>query len=148
MSGELFGGGLPRTPPPRSGNLYGPYARQVVSGRLKFWFALVTEHGEVRRYEVVFEKGSRRGSARYRAYAEGNPPQYGANFEAYRVPDDLSRFPAVPYVKGALIKDTARALLTGEDAADVLRLALTGEPPRKDAPDGDAHDPRAVRSVE
>ena len=111
--------------------MYGPYARQVIGGRLKFWFALITDRGEVRRYEVLFAKGGLRGIARYRPFSEGPSPRGGSHFTAYRVPDNITDHPSAPHKKGALIKETARLLLTGDDLADVIRICLTGELPSR-----------------
>lgn len=117
-----------------TGILRGPYARQIVNGSLKFWFALVTDHGRVLRYEVRFFPRTLKPSQRSRAYHDrrlpGPLPPHASNFEEYRVPDNLDPYPCARLESGT-VADLAPSLLPDEDRADVIRLALTGELPRK-----------------
>lgn len=120
-----------------TGTLRGPYARQVIGRRLKYWFALVTTGGEARRYEVLFGREFRAGKARFRpAYPDG-APKYGSAFRDYATPPLLAPYPRALLYEGQKLVDVARTLLSDEDRADIVRLILTGETPRNHAPKGD-----------
>lgn len=131
-----------------TGIMIGPYARQLVIsaytvagsvtgdmaiGRLKFWFALSQQNGQIKRYEALIGKGSSTFDVRHRPYFGSRAPKYGANFHDYRLPEDLSGFPSLPLVRGETLASTALALLQGEDIADVTRMRLVGALPTRQA---------------
>lgn len=118
--------------------LIGPYARQLTPWKLKFWFALVTHHDGVKRYEVAIDKHERVMKARSRPVYEGKVPPHRSNFAEYALPSpkDLKRFPAIKYPrhKGDTIAAAATSMLTGTDVADFARLRLIGELPNASRP--------------
>ena len=111
------------------GTVHGPYARQIVNGRLKFWFALTTDKGEVRRYEVLFDPASPSGQSRHRPHRVPAKSRHQSAFAAFRVPDDLSAYPQARLSHRETLPEVARHMLAGQDAADVVRLVLTGQLP-------------------
>jgi len=116
------------------GTLYGPYARQIVNRCLKFWFALVTDRGQVIRYEVRFHPRTLKPTHRPRPFRDrrlpGPMPARQSNFEQFRVPDILAPYPSARFNWGT-VAELAPSLLPDQDRADVTRLALTGELPRR-----------------
>ena len=127
------------------GIMIGPYARQIVTGlwpppgsdgsalapRLKFWFALSQPNGKVRRYEALIGYRFKTFQTKHRPYFGRPAPKYNANFNDYRLPEDLSAFPSIPLNKGDTLATVALALLRGEDIADVTRMRLIGALPTR-----------------
>lgn len=127
------------------GIMIGPYARQIVTGlchppgtdgyaissRLKFWFALSQPNGKVRRYEALIGYRFKTFQTKHRPYFGSPAPKYNANFNDYRLPEDLSAFPSIPLNKGDTLATVALALLRGEDIADVTRMRLIGALPTR-----------------
>ena len=128
-----------------SGTLIGPYARQIIwghnaavggilSGSLKFWFAFKsTRSHNILRYEAKLALREDTFSMRKRPYHAGAAPKYGANFHAYRLPEDLSAFPTRTLAKGETLSAAAFALLQGDDIADVTRFRIIGALPTRQA---------------
>ena len=106
-----------------TGLLIGPYARQIVGGRLKFWFAFEGRKGKIGRYEALIGKGYSEPVMRTRPKA----------FHAYALPDDLTAYPRATLVTGDTLATTALALLRGEDIADVTRMRFLGALPTRQA---------------
>jgi len=120
-----------------NGTLCGPYSRQVFPGRLKYWFALVSDDKDVARYEVIFDREFRTGKVRRRPDYPDGAPKYGCAFRDHTVPPLLAPYPSAPLCVSQKLVDVARTLLSDEDRADIVRLTLTGETPRNHAPKGD-----------
>lgn len=132
-----------------TGLMIGPYARQIIAsaytvagpvgpgmalGRLKFWFAFKPDRstGTIR-YEALIGRGDSTFAMKRRPYFGSAAPRYGANFHGYRLPEDLSPFPALILHKGETLASTALALLRDEDIADVTRMRLVGALPTRQA---------------
>lgn len=129
--------------------MVGPYGRQLthtfsggaITGRLKFWFAFRNDDGTTDRYEAMIGKGDRTFKIRNRPIFAGRAPRYSANFHDFRIPEDLTAYPAAsfPRFRRDKIADAAMALLQSEDIADVTRIRLVGTLPTRQAwqPNGD-----------
>ena len=115
-----------------SGTIVGPYARTVTEWKLKFWFALVGHEPEPIRYEVTINDHGRVEYRRRPLFGE-KPGSHRSNFNAYRIPEDLSVYPSVelPRFKGDSFTDAALSLLSGKDVADLTRVRLVGILPDK-----------------
>lgn len=111
-----------------SGTIVGPYARTVTAEKLKFWFALVGHEPDPVRYEVTVDRIQRTAAYRRRPLFGDKPGTHRANFNAYRIPDDLSAYRALafPRFKGDRFPAAALSMLEGEDVADVTRVRLIG----------------------
>ncbi|EUB97280.1 hypothetical protein PMI07_000856 [Rhizobium sp. CF080] len=109
-----------------TGLLIGPYARQVVFGRLKFWFAFRSDEGKTLRYEALIGPRDKTFKMRARDHWGAKAPKYGANFHDYRLPEDLSPFPQLSYPRFPRDKlaDAAFSMVRGTDIADLTRLRI------------------------
>jgi len=123
----------------KTGRVAGPYARQIVNSRLKFWFCSLDIYHDARRYELRFQSSSHIGSLRYRPYFyDGRVPPRASNFEAYRVPRNILEFPTADFDSRLPDAGTAGSfyaaalsLLTPGDIADITMMRLTGSPPSR-----------------
>lgn len=109
------------------GILHGPYGWQVVGGRLKFWFAFTEDDGAgILRYEGLIGRGDKTLKMRNRPYFEDGAPKYSANFENFRLPEDLTPFPTLPFPRheGDRLAYAAMSMLHGDHVANLARLRL------------------------
>lgn len=113
----------------KPGVLIGPYARQVLPpDRIKFWFAYRSDDFYlIHRYEVLFS-GRGLPAARHRPYNPGGSPRYGANFEDFNIPEDLSAYSEtyLPRHPRDKLAEACMELFDSDDIAAITALRITG----------------------
>lgn len=114
-----------------TGLLIGPYARQVVGDRLKFWFAFKLDDGAgLVRYEGAIDP-RKPLKMRNRGYFKDVLPRESCAFQRFAIPDDLAPYPALSYPRFSRdnINVAAVEMLRPQYIVDLTRARI-GIPPQ------------------